>query len=354
MNIGALRLYHQQIAHPRLDTPEQVVAWLGGMQAQDYPGAKWSIGLRLPQATDADVERAIAERGVVRTWAMRGTLHFVAAADVRWMLALTSPKNLAGAARRRQQLELDDATLARCRKLFTKALQGGKQLTRDELYALLERANISTATQRGYHILWDSALHGLICSAATNGKEQSFALLEEWVAPARGKTRDEALAELALRYFTSRGPATLQDFTWWSGLGAGEARAGLEAVRTRLVQETQDGQSYWMAPDISEPKAMRGAFALPGFDEFLLGYKDRSAVLAEKHAQLVCPGGNGMFAATIVINGRVVGTWKRTIRRSAIEISATPFATLGRAERTAVVEAAESYAAFMGLPAVFA
>lgn len=129
MNVGTLRLYHQQIAHTRLETPKQVVAWLGGMQAQDYPGAKWSIGLRLTNITDADVERAIAERRVVRTWPMRGTLHFVAAADVRWMLALTSPKNIAGAARRRQRLELDDATLARCRKLFTKAL-GGKQLTR--------------------------------------------------------------------------------------------------------------------------------------------------------------------------------------------------------------------------------
>lgn len=353
MDIGALRLYNQQIAHPRLDTPEQVVAWLGGMQAQDYPGAKWSIGLRLPQATDADVERAIGERRIIRTWAMRGTLHFVAAADVRWMLALISPKNLAGAARRRQQLELDDATLARCRSLFIKALQGGKQLTRDELYALLERANISTATQRGYHILWNSALHGLICSAATNGKEQTLVLLEEWVAPAREKTRDEALAELALRYFTSRGPATLQDFTWWSGLSAGDARAGLEAVRLRLLQVTQDGQDYWMAPDIAAPKESARVFALPGFDEFLLGYKDRRAVLDAKHAQQVCPGGNGMFAATIVIDGRVAGTWKRSIRKTTIEISATPFATLTRAERNAFAEAAESYAAFMGLPAVF-
>ncbi len=353
MNVGILRLYHQQVAHTRLEMPEQVVAWLGGMQAQDYPGAKWSIGLRLPQATDAAVERAISERRIIRTWAMRGTLHFVAAADVRWMLALTSPKNLAGAARRRQQLELDDATLARCRKLFTKALQGGKQLGRDELYALLERANISTAAQRGYHILWNSALQGVICFAATSGKEQTFALLEERVAPTREKTRDEALAELALRYFTSRGPATLQDFTWWSGLSAGEACAGLEAVRSQLLQQTVNKQAFWMAPDIAVPKETAGAFALPGFDEFLLGYKDRSAVLDARHAQQVCPGGNGMFAPTIVINGRVAGTWKRTIRKTAVEIGATPFVPLRKAERTAFAAAAESYAAFMGLPAVF-
>ncbi len=354
MDIGALRLHNQQIARTRFHEPEQVLAWMGGIQGQDYAGAKWSVGLRLPNASDADVERAIAERRIVRTWPMRGTLHFVAAADVRWIMALTSPGNIAGSARRRRNLELDDKTLARCRKLFTRALQGGKQLTRDELYALLEGANISTAAQRGYHILWNSALHGLICFAATNGKEQTLALLEEWVAPAREKTRDEALAELALRYFTSRGPATLQDFTWWSGLSAGEARTGLEAVKTRLVQEMQDGQSYWMATDIGEPKDMRGAFALPGFDEFLLGYKDRSAVLDARYAQQVCPGGNGMFASTIVTNGRVAGTWKRTIRKTAIEISAKPFATLSKAECNAFAEAAKSYAAFMGLPAVFA
>lgn len=353
MDIGALRLHHQQIANSRLKTPEQVVAWMGGMQAQDYPGAKWSIGLRLTNTTDADVERAIAERRIIRTWPMRGTLHFVAAADVRWMLALTSPGNIAGAKRRRQQLELDDATLARCRKLFTKALRGGKQLTRDELYAVLERANISTAAQRGYHILWNSALHGLICFA-TSGKEQTFALLDEWVAPATEKTRDEALAELALRYFSSRGPATLQDFSWWSGLGAGDARAGLEAVKSHLLQETMNEQPCWMPPNIAVPEAKGNAFALPGFDEYLLGYKDRNAVLDAKHAEKVCPGGNGMFASTIVINGRVAGTWKLTIKKSSIEIIATPFAPLTRSQRNAFTEAAERYAAFMGLPAVFA
>jgi hypothetical protein len=353
VNIGALRLHNQQIARSHFHEPEQVLAWLGGIQGQDYPGAKWSIGLRLPNTTDADVERAIDERRIVRTWPMRGTLHFVAAADVRWILALTSPKNIAGSARRRQNLELDDKTLARCREIVIKALQGGKQLTRDELYALLERANISTAEQRGYHILWNSALHGLICFAASRNKEQTFALLDEWVAPAKEKTRDEALAELALRYFTSRGPVTLQDFIWWSGLSAGEARAGFEAVKTHLVQETQNKQTYWMASDITVPKEMPGTFALPGFDEYLLGYKDRSAVLDAKHAEKVCPGGNGMFASTIVINGRVAGTWKRTIRKSAVEISATPFTTLSKAERSAFNEAAERYAAFIGLPAVF-
>jgi len=351
MDIGLHRLHNQQIARQRFDAPEKVLAWLGGIQGQDYAGAKWSIGLRLPNATDADVERAIDERRILRTWPMRGTLHFVAATDVRWLLALTSPRNIAGSARRRRQLDLDDKILGRCREIFVKALRGGRQKTRDELYALLERADIATAGQRGYHILWNSALHGLICFAAARGKEQTFALLDEWVAPGKARARDEALADLALRYFTSRGPVAVADFIWWSGLSAGDARSGFEAIKSNLARETVDGQTYWMPPDAVLPKAQAQAFALPGFDEYLLGYKDRSAVLEAAHAGKVCPGGNGVFAPTIVVKGRVAGTWKRSFRKSSVEVTATAFTGLTKTERRAFKEAAGRYAAFMGFPA---
>lgn len=350
MNIPALRLHNQQIAQTRFRQPEQIVAWLGGMQGQDYPGAKWSIALRLPQATDADVVRAIDAGKIIRTWPMRGTLHFVAAQDVRWILMLTSPKNIAGSASRRRNLELDDNTLARCREVFTKALQGGKQKSREEMYAALAQAKISTEGQRGYHILWSCALHGLICLAATGDKEQNFALLEEWVAPTQEKTREEALAELASRYFTSHGPATLQDFSWWSGLSAAEARLGLDAIKSRLTQETVGKFTYWMPTDISISKETPGAFALPGFDEYLLGYKDRSAVLDAAHAEKVCPGGNGMFFSTIVIDGRVVGTWKRVIKKVEIEITATAFTSLSQADKKRFAVAAKRYGEFLAMP----
>lgn len=351
MNIPSIRLHNQQIAQTRFSEPGQVVAWMGGMQGQDFPGVKWSIGLRLPNASVADVERAIDERKIIRTWPMRGTLHFVAASDVRWILSLTSPGNLAGSVRRRKNLELDDKTLARCRQVFIKTLQGGKQTSRDGMYAALERAGISTAGQRGYHILWNAALHGLICFASTTDKEQNFALLEEWAAPAQAKPRDEALAELALRYFTSRGPATIKDFIWWSGLSAGEARTGFEAIKSQLVQETADKLTYWMPPGTAEPKA--SAFALPGFDEYILGYRDRSAVLDAQHADKICPGGNGMFSPTLIIGGKVAGTWKRTFKKSSVKIEATPFGSLGKTGQRAFKQAAERYAAFMGIPAVF-
>lgn len=353
MNIPALRLHNQQISQARFATPQQLVAWMGGLQGQDYAGAKWSIGLRLSQVTKSDVEQAIDAGHIIRTWPMRGTLFFVAAEDARWMLALTSPKNLSGSLRRRQQLELDDKTLARSHAVFMRELQGGKHLTRDEIYRVLESSGISTAGQRGYHILWNAALHGIICFAATRDKEQTIALLDEWVAPVKTKTRDEALAELVLRYFTSHGPATLQDFIWWSGLNAGEARAGFEAVKSQLISETVDTKIYCMSPDMQEPDGLEKTFVLPGFDEYLLGYKDRSAVLDAHHAEKICPGGNGVFASTIILDGRVAGTWKRSVKKSSMAIVAVPFTELNKQQRLAFNRAAERYATYMGMPATF-
>jgi len=353
VDIALLRLHQQLVASQRLATPVQIVAHLGGMQGQDLPGVKWSIGLRLPAAVQSDVDRAFDEGQIIRTWPMRGTLHVVAASDVRWMLSLTSPKNLTGSQKRRDALELDDKTLARCHQVFTKTLQGGQQKNRDDMYAALEATGISVEGQRGYHILWNAALHGLICLASMDAKEQNYALLEEWVKPVKAKTRDEALAELAWRYFSSRGPATLKDFIWWSGLSATEARAGFEDIKSKLVAETVGKSIYWMSSDIALPKEKVSAFALPGFDEYILGYQDRSAVLDAQHTEKICPGNNGMFASTIVIDGQVVGTWKRTIKKNAIAVTATPFEKLNKAEMAAFKQATERYGAFMGLPANF-
>lgn len=353
MDIALLRLHQQLISTQRLATPVQIVAHLGGMQGQDLPGVKWSIGLRLPAAVQSDVDRAFDEGKIIRTWPMRGTLHVVAAEDVRWMLSLTSPKNLSGSQKRRDALALDDKTLARCHQVFTKTLQGGQQKNRDEMYAALEAAGISVDGPRGYHILWNAALHGLICLASMDAKEQNYALLEEWVNPVKAKTRDEALAALAWRYFSSRGPATIKDFIWWSGLSATEARAGFEDSKSKLVAETVGKSTYWMSSDIALPNEKISAFALPGFDEYILGYQDRSAVLDPLHAEKICPGNNGMFSSTIVIDGQVLGTWKRTIKKNVIAISAMPFDKLSTAEMSAFKQAAERYGAFMGFATEF-
>jgi hypothetical protein len=233
--------------------------------------------------------------------------------------------------------------------LFARALQGGRQLTRDEMYQLLEQANISTAGQRGYHILWRSAQEGLICFGVPSGKQQTFTLLDEWAPRTKNLERDEALAELTRRYFTSHGPATAQDFVGWSGLTVTDTRAGLEMVKSHLVQETVNGQTYWMSPNMParEDKSPM-TYLLPGFDEYLLGYKDRTAALDPLHAPKIAPGNNGMFSPTLVTDGRVAGTWKRTLKKDSVVITVSPFTSLSEAQNRAIGAVAERYGRFVG------
>lgn len=348
LDVPLMRLRSQRIALSRFKEPEDVVSWLVGLQGQDLASAKWSVGLRLPGSTEADVDRAFAAGRILRTWPMRGTLHVVAAGDVRWLLALTAAANLARTAYRRRELELDARTLSRSEGVLSKALEGGALRSRAELFAQLEGAKISTEGQRGYHLLWHAAVNGLLCYAAPRGQEQAFALLDDWVAPAPAKAREAAVAELALRYFSSRGPATLEDFTWWAGLGVREARAGLEAVAARLSSTTGDGRTWWFAEERRSPATLPAAFALPGFDEFLLGYSDRSAVLEPAFSGRICPGGNGVFRSTLVLGGQVVGTWRRTVRRTTVDLSLEPFRPLKKAGRSAAERALAHYAAFLG------
>jgi hypothetical protein len=352
MNPTALahaRLAAQQVTTLPSRTAAEVVASLGAMQAQDYGGALWAIGLRLPGSTEAAIERAIAERTIVRTWPMRGTLHFVASADARWMLELLTPRVLESAKKRHAELEIDDAFLRRVRGIFARALQGGRAITRDAAFALLEREGIETDAPRRYHIPFRLAQEGFLCFGPREGRQPTFALLEEWTPDSRRLSRDEALAELALRYFTSHGPATARDFAWWSGLRAADARAGLEAVAARLEKETVGGATYWMAPGLAFQPAS-AAHLLPGFDEFLLGYTDRSATLAPRHAPKIVPGGNGVFLPTLVLDGQVVGTWKRAARKMALTLALSPFARGSRSLTRAVAPAAERLGAFYELP----
>ena len=347
-DIARLRLHNQRIAYATIEKPVDVVAWLGAVQAQDYLGALWAVGLRMRSAVEADVERAITNRTIIRTWPMRGTLHFVAAADIRWMLELLTPRV---AANIRQYLlrefDLDEGAFARSKDLFARALQGGKQLTRNAMYDVLEAGGVS-ASQRGRHILTLFAQDGFICFGAREGKQQTFVLLDEWAPKAKRMSRDESLAELAKRYFTSHGPATLQDFAWWSGLATVDATAGLEMAKRSLGQETINGQTYWLASSTPARKdSSPAAHLLPAYDEYTVAYKDRSAALNPKYAKL--PNyGHGIFNPTIVVDGQVVGTWKRTLKKDTLTISQSPFTELKRAETRAIAEAANRYVKFLG------
>ncbi|HUJ29169.1 MAG TPA: winged helix DNA-binding domain-containing protein [Myxococcales bacterium] len=317
----AERMHAQHLVRP-LRKPAEVVRWFGAMQAQDYYGALWAVGLRCASATEAAVERALLEGGIVRSWPLRGTLHFVPAEDLRWILSVTAAPVLARARRRFEQLGLDDATFTRARRTLERALDG-RELTRAETYRALQRARVSTRGQRGIHIVWRLAHDGLLCFGARRGKQQTFTLLR---APGRRLAREEALHALAERYFRSHGPATLQDFSWWTGLPARELRPAAGAIG-------RDG---------GPPRRLPPVRLLPAFDEYLVGYRDRSAVLDDP--RLVNAGG-GMLAPAVVANGRVVGTWKRTLGRKGVLVSAR------LVRRVDLRAEAERYGAFLGLRA---
>jgi len=345
--IGLHRLYHQRITHPAFQDAGQVAAWLGAMQGQDYLGTKRAFGLRLPGSTDAQIERAIEDRNIVRIWGPRGTLHYVAPADIHWLVALVAPRLIAGNATRYRQLELDASTLTRSTDLIARALVGGKLLSRSDLFAMLEENGISTAGQRGVYMLQRAALERLIAQGPLRRNVTTFFALESGsILP-----KERAVAELARRYFISRGPATLADFVHWSGVLISEARAALADIKADLAEDKINGETCWLSPESAQPPE-RSLYLLPGFDEYVLGYRDRSAVLDPQYVDAICPGGNGIFFPTIVSEGRIVGTWKRTVKKKAVEIEPEPFQSLTHSELDAFEAAAAQYGKFLGLPAV--
>jgi hypothetical protein len=299
----------------------------------------------MKQATEALIEQAIAARTIVRTWPMRGTLHFVTPQDIRWMSMVLTPRVIARSATIYKQAGLDKATFAKSRKLFIHALEGGRQLTRNEMYEVLEQGKILTTDQRGLHIIGHLAQEGLLCLGPRNGKQQTFVLLDEWIPSSRILARDEALGELAKRYFTSHGPATLNDYAWWSGLTVADAKDGLEIVKTQLDHEVVEDATYWMAQNRPVGPNSTTTYLLPAYDEYTVAYKDRSAVLNPVHAELAR---NGIFNPVMIADGNVVGTWKRTINKDNIVIEAKHFDA--PAPSKLYQRAVENYERFMGMP----
>ena len=347
-SIAHQRLQQQHIAPADFEKPEDVVSWMGAMQAQDYLGALWAVGVRMKNGSEADIEKALANRKIIRTWPMRGTLHFVAPADARWMLKTFTPRVIAKSASIYRQAELDKKIFTKSAKLLVAALEGGKQLTRKEVYEVLERGKITATETRGLHILGHLAQEGLICLGARNGKQPTFTLLEEWIPPVKAKAHDEAMAEFTLRYFTSHGPATIQDFAWWTGLTATEAKAAHELVKSSLVSETIQDITYWMTNDTAATKTKStGVYLLPGFDEYLMGYTNRTPAIDTVRFKKIAGTGNGILSSTIVINSQVAGTWKRTLQKNKVTIETTPFESFNKTQKSAIAAAAKRYGNFL-------
>jgi hypothetical protein len=352
LNIARHRLHSQLIARQTFEKACDVVGWLGAVQAQDFAAAKWALGLRMQNSTDEIIEQAFTDGAILRTHVLRPTWHFVLPADIRWMLALTAPRVNAGNASWYRRLELDDTLFMRSNAELAEALQGGKQLTRAELVSVLKRAGIvADNVLRFTYIVMRAELDGIICSGARRGKQFTYALLDERAPRARVLDREEPLAELAKRYFTSRGPATLQDFVWWSGLTVADARSGLEMVASQLLQEAIDGKTYWFSMSALPARdTTQHTYLLPNFDEYIVGYTDRSAIFDASHTNKLDARGNFLFNHTIVIDSQVVGTWKRILKKDEVVFTPSIFTSLSKAETHAIVESAERYGAFLGLP----
>lgn len=342
------RLVNQQLSHHHFHTVADVVACLGAMQAQDYAMAKWAIGTRLPQATDEAVEQALNNREIIRTHLLRPTWHFAAATDVRWLLALTSPQILKAMASRSRELELSDVIFNKSNTLIAKTLQKEKQLTRTELMQLLHKAGIPADTMRGSHLMLHAELSGIVCNGSKRGKEFTYALLDDIVPAAAPVEREEALARLALRYFTAHGPATLPDFTWWSGLSVTDARKALESAKKQLISAPFNNNTYWWADTKKEIKRKASSlYLLPAFDEWIIGYKDRSLMVDNAFIKHTISS-NGIFKPVILENGKVTGTWKRTLHKQTMLIDPIYYSKPGSTQQKAVTRAAAGYATFYG------
>ncbi|MFF0467658.1 winged helix DNA-binding domain-containing protein [Micromonospora zamorensis] len=333
----------------------EVVQWFGAMQAQDLASGLWSLGARLPGQSVADVRAALERREALRTWPMRGTVHLVPPADARWMLELTGVRSLAGAATRRAQLGLTETDADRAVDVLGSAMAGGGRLTRAQCLAALRAAGVGTDGQRGYHLLWYASVRGVTCVAPNLGTEQTFALLDEWAPESRHLERDEALALLAHRYVRGHGPVTAREFAGWTGLTLTDARRGLAAADDLLSTVRVDGEPMHVDAALADtaPPPLDDMIVLPGFDEYLLGYRDRSLMLDPAHQAAVVPGNNGIFQATVVRSGRVVGVWKRKVGRTAVTVTVQPLTTLDAAARARVEQALGRYADFLGLPPRF-
>lgn len=343
--LTALRLAAQGIARPARDDPAEVVRGMLALQGQDYLGALWSVGLRTRAATEADVEAAQASGEIVRSWPLRGTLHLVAAEDLGWMLSLTGERTVRSGAARHRELGLDAADFARAADIARDRLAGGGRADRAELLDAFRTGGIEVDGQRGTHLLGNLAHTALIVLCGRT----EYALLDEHVREPRRLDPDAAAAELALRYFTGHGPATVRDLAWWSGLPVTFVREATERVRDRLDAIELGGVEYLMRPGL-EPDG-EGVHALPGFDEYLLGYTDRTAALAPEHAEAIVPGGNGMFFPTVIVRGEVVGTWKRERARREVRVTTTPFAPpLSGVAQRGFAAAMRRYGRFLGSP----
>jgi Winged helix DNA-binding domain len=350
--IVARRLHAQRLTGEPFTTAVDSVCWLGAVQSQDYAGAKWALGQRTRDATDAELDRLFDEGAILRTHVMRPTWHFVLPEDIRWLLELSAPRIRLGLAARHRQLEIDEGVVARASAAFAAALAGRRHLTRPELGEVLSAAGISPEGQRLPHLLMSAELDGVIASGPRRGKQFTYALLTERAPRALPLDRTTALADLTRRYFRSRGPAQLQDFVWWSGLTVADARAGLRLAHGALDHKVIEGKDYWFDAEAGPDGSVVGvAHLLPNFDEYTVAYRDRAAAVhGDRPFEPALFSFGSILSNVVTIGGRVRGAWRRTVAGRAVRVAVRSLDRLEPGEGAAVEEAGRRLGRFLERP----
>lgn len=345
------RLVNQQLMGTAITSPKEMVAYFGAMQAQDYAMAKWAIGLRIG-LNENTIEQAINSTEIIRTHILRPTWHFVSADDIRWMLMLTAPQVKQKNASMCKKYELDSTILNRCKTIIEHILSGNKELSREQIMLELNQHGIQTDDIRSVLIMMDAELDGIVCNGAMQGKQFTYALIDEKVPATKTFSKEEALATLAKKYFQSHSPATLQDFTWWSGLTAGNAKIALALIQPTLHPVKINHQTYWFGETLTNHNHHKEASSyhlIPAFDEFLISYKDRSASLSPSFNKEIITN-NGIFKPALLINGKVEGSWKRNFKKDKVQIELQfCHANLPKQE---ILKASTNYGNFVGMEAI--
>ena len=341
------RLKNQGISDRRFKTVKEAVAWMGAVQAQDYQASLWAVGLRVKNGTPKMVEDALAKGEIIRLSPMRSTIHFVAAEDARWMHALLTPRLTNMYDARSRSRGITPEVIKKAEKIVVKALKGGKCIQRAQLYKLFEDAGINTKDSLGLHLIGRLGQAGLVCHGPREGSQATMVLFDEWAPKGPTYTHDEAITELTLRYFSSHGPAQIKDLNWWSGLSVKDIKRGIELNGKKLTAEEIDGKMYYYASNQPKLKPDSSAHLLPAFDEYLVAYRDRDAALNQLHKHHLNPGANGIFTYVIVINGQVVGNWKRTITKFGVSVTTTPFEKFSAEDEKKIQKASGRYKKFI-------
>lgn len=350
--ISNMRLASQGIEPAAHKKVKDIVSWMGAIQAQDFAMAKWAIGTRLKGSTNDEIEAAFNNGEIVRTHLMRPTWHIVSSDDIHWLLELTATRIRSSLQTRHRELGLSKDLLSKSNDIIENVISEKGHSTREELSRKFNEANISTDENRLSHILFNAELDRVVCSGPLKGNKQTYALLCERVPKTKMLSRDEALAELAKRYFNSHGPATLKDFVWWSGLSVTEARKALDFVKTEFVSEIVNSEILWFANSPTKSRRNKSSVhLLPAYDEFLISYTDRSASIS-KVVNPKAISNNGVFHPVIVENGQVIGIWKRSIKKDTVLIEAEIFNSLNQGEMQEIEDAAIKFEHFLNKKAI--